>query len=123
MAGGKSVNADGRRGRNRTCNPRIRNPMLYPFELRARCINSLPLEAAFSNAREAIIVWQRTLMQRRRVLASGYVPTANICDKYSLRAGRHFISASAQEANQIFRNTRDCRCFTVEVMKRNKPTS
>ena len=42
MAGGKSVNADGRRGRNRTCNPRIRNPMLYPFELRARCINSLP---------------------------------------------------------------------------------
>jgi hypothetical protein len=26
----------GRRGRNRTCNPRIRNPMLYPFELRAR---------------------------------------------------------------------------------------
>src|SRR5262249_764709 len=22
-------------GRNRTCNPRIRNPMLYPFELRA----------------------------------------------------------------------------------------
>jgi hypothetical protein len=26
---------DGRRGRNRTCNPRIRNPMLYPFELRA----------------------------------------------------------------------------------------
>jgi hypothetical protein len=26
---------NGRRGRNRTCNPRIRNPMLYPFELRA----------------------------------------------------------------------------------------
>ncbi len=26
----------GRRGRIRTCNPRIRNPMLYPFELRAR---------------------------------------------------------------------------------------
>src|SRR5579863_5489913 len=26
----------GRRGRNRTCNRRIRNPMLYPFELRAR---------------------------------------------------------------------------------------
>src|SRR5260370_38854398 len=26
---------DGRRGRNRTCNRRIRNPMLYPFELRA----------------------------------------------------------------------------------------
>ena len=25
----------GRRGRNRTCNRRIRNPMLYPFELRA----------------------------------------------------------------------------------------
>ena len=25
----------GRPGRNRTCNPRIRNPMLYPFELRA----------------------------------------------------------------------------------------
>jgi hypothetical protein len=25
----------GRRGRNRTCNPRIRNPVLYPFELRA----------------------------------------------------------------------------------------
>jgi hypothetical protein len=30
------MNAEvGRRGRNRTCNPRIRNPMLYPFELRA----------------------------------------------------------------------------------------
>ena len=28
----------GRRGRNRTCNPRIRNPMLYPFELRARSL-------------------------------------------------------------------------------------
>ncbi len=26
---------NGRRGRNRTCNRRIRNPMLYPFELRA----------------------------------------------------------------------------------------
>jgi hypothetical protein len=26
----------GRRDRNRTCNRRIRNPMLYPFELRAR---------------------------------------------------------------------------------------
>ncbi len=26
----------GRRGRNRTCNHRIRNPVLYPFELRAR---------------------------------------------------------------------------------------
>ena len=25
----------GRPGRNRTCNPRIRNPMLYPLELRA----------------------------------------------------------------------------------------
>ena len=25
----------GRRGRIRTCNRRIRNPMLYPFELRA----------------------------------------------------------------------------------------
>ena len=25
----------GRPGRSRTCNPRIRNPMLYPFELRA----------------------------------------------------------------------------------------
>ena len=25
----------GRRGRNRTCNHRIRNPVLYPFELRA----------------------------------------------------------------------------------------
>jgi hypothetical protein len=25
----------GRRGRTRTCNRRIRNPMLYPFELRA----------------------------------------------------------------------------------------
>ncbi len=28
-------NKPGRRGRTRTCNPRIRNPMLYPFELRA----------------------------------------------------------------------------------------
>ena len=26
----------GRRGRNRTCNPQIRNLMLYPIELRAR---------------------------------------------------------------------------------------
>ena len=25
----------GRPGRSRTCNPRIRNPMLYPLELRA----------------------------------------------------------------------------------------
>ena len=30
--------SDGRRGRTRTCNPRIRNPMLYPFELRARIV-------------------------------------------------------------------------------------
>jgi hypothetical protein len=28
----------GRPGRNRTCNPRIRNPMLYPLELRAQLI-------------------------------------------------------------------------------------
>src|SRR3989442_11899087 len=27
---------DGRPGRTRTCNRRIRNPMLYPLELRAR---------------------------------------------------------------------------------------
>src|SRR5437879_5866422 len=32
----RSSSQDGRRGRNRTCNRRIRNPMLYPFELRAR---------------------------------------------------------------------------------------
>ncbi len=32
----------GRRGRNRTCNHRIRNPVLYPIELRAPfTINSL----------------------------------------------------------------------------------
>ena len=31
---GRSISF-GRPGRNRTCNPRIRNPMLYPFELRA----------------------------------------------------------------------------------------
>jgi hypothetical protein len=29
----------GRRGRNRTCNPQIRNLMLYPFELRAHFYN------------------------------------------------------------------------------------
>src|SRR3981189_1283436 len=28
----------GRPGRNRTCNRRIRNPMLYPFELRAQIV-------------------------------------------------------------------------------------
>ena len=36
----------GRPGRTRTCNPRIRNPMLYPLELRARAagnIQSSPL--------------------------------------------------------------------------------
>src|SRR6266849_501018 len=31
----------GRPGRNRTCNPRIRNPMLYPLELRARIDKTL----------------------------------------------------------------------------------
>ena len=31
---------NGRRGRTRTCNRRIRNPMLYPFELRARVMQS-----------------------------------------------------------------------------------
>ena len=36
----------GRPGRNRTCNPRIRNPMLYPFELRARCGGKFILPAA-----------------------------------------------------------------------------
>jgi hypothetical protein len=30
----------GRRGRNRTCNPQIRNLMLYPFELRAHVIHN-----------------------------------------------------------------------------------
>ena len=32
---GSTVGRSGRPGRNRTCNPRIRNPMLYPLELRA----------------------------------------------------------------------------------------
>ena len=32
----KEVRKDGRPGRTRTCNHRIRNPMLYPLELRAR---------------------------------------------------------------------------------------
>jgi hypothetical protein len=32
----QATEKNGRRGRNRTCNRRIRNPMLYPFELRAR---------------------------------------------------------------------------------------
>src|ERR1035438_3223300 len=31
----------GRPGRNRTCNPRIRNPMLYPLELRALNYNPI----------------------------------------------------------------------------------
>lgn len=31
---------NGRRGRNRTCNPQIRNLMLYPFELRAPVIDN-----------------------------------------------------------------------------------
>jgi hypothetical protein len=33
---GKPLAQSGRPGRNRTCNPRIRNPMLYPLELRAQ---------------------------------------------------------------------------------------
>jgi hypothetical protein len=36
----------GERGRNRTCNRRIRNPMLYPFELRAH----ICVLAYFSNS-------------------------------------------------------------------------
>jgi hypothetical protein len=31
----------GRRGRNRTCNHRIRNPVLYPIELRARRLEAI----------------------------------------------------------------------------------
>ena len=34
-----STRADGRRGRTRTCDPRLRRPVLYPTELRAREIN------------------------------------------------------------------------------------
>ena len=35
---GDSCGQTGRPGRNRTCNRRIRNPMLYPFELRAQIV-------------------------------------------------------------------------------------
>src|SRR6266446_6019152 len=35
---GDSCAQSGRPGRNRTCNRRIRNPMLYPFELRAQIV-------------------------------------------------------------------------------------
>ena len=35
---GDSCGQSGRPGRNRTCNRRIRNPMLYPFELRAQVV-------------------------------------------------------------------------------------
>ena len=37
----KTMEKSGRRGRNRTCNRRIRNPMLYPFELRAHFLIQL----------------------------------------------------------------------------------
>jgi len=36
----------GRRGRNRTCNPQIRNLMLYPIELRARSRKSITTDHA-----------------------------------------------------------------------------
>ncbi len=46
----------GRRGRNRTCNPRIRNPMLYPFELRAR---SHATEARSNDLRGDAHIWSQ----------------------------------------------------------------
>src|SRR5208282_2680677 len=43
-----SKSSDGRRGRTRTCNHRIRNPVLYPFELRAHGLsNNLTLAVLF----------------------------------------------------------------------------
>jgi hypothetical protein len=40
VSGAVRLTEAGRRGRTRTCNRRIRNPMLYPFELRARLAKS-----------------------------------------------------------------------------------
>ena len=48
----------GRRGRNRTCNHRIRNPVLYPFELRA------PYERIFVPSTKNTLVDRRTRRTR-----------------------------------------------------------
>ena len=45
---GDSCGQSGRPGRNRTCNRRIRNPMLYPFELRAQSIVFLSLPTSLN---------------------------------------------------------------------------
>src|SRR6202022_4029964 len=47
----------GRRGRIRTCNRRIRNPMLYPFELRA--LNNLQLVCVAGGSGSASLTCQR----------------------------------------------------------------
>ena len=48
---------NGRRGRNRTCNRRIRNPMLYPFELRAHADFILPADGAIPNPASHELFW------------------------------------------------------------------
>ena len=43
----------GRPGRSRTCNPRIRNPMLYPLELRApdhQCVGEFSIAKTYGSA-------------------------------------------------------------------------
>jgi hypothetical protein len=40
------VNAAGGPGRARTCNPRNRNPILYPIEPRVRAVVTLPRSGA-----------------------------------------------------------------------------
>jgi hypothetical protein len=47
----------GRRGRNRTCNPRIRNPVLYPLELRA--LRDLPAFSLIGSVAVAIFYGDR----------------------------------------------------------------
>ena len=61
--------AYGRRGRDRTCNPGIRNPMLYPIELRALRANLTQANLLIGQlVRELDTRWVRPRRKKRTAL-------------------------------------------------------
>jgi hypothetical protein len=68
---GDSCGQSGRPGRNRTCNRRIRNPMLYPFELRAQSIVFLSLPRSVNRVLRRVFCGLFPREQRSNVIRIG----------------------------------------------------
>jgi hypothetical protein len=95
----------GRRGRNRTCNRRIRNPMLYPFELRALANNSIHFTHSWSDPKVGAIPHSASVTQavsRKSPSQRLWAEFENRCPRLN-RLGSQLEGARRKVADHLFR--------------------